>query len=136
MEMTMYQAPEQLIALSKANLEAAVRFAEIALEGTERMLEVHLKAAKSAFADGVMQAKALAEVKDVEQLAQLKNALAQPNLEKANIYIKSVYDVAAATQSEIGKLLEEKIKQFSEMTQANVEAATAPAANPSKKKAA
>ncbi len=35
----MHQAPEQLIALNKTNLEAAFRFAEIALEGTERMLE-------------------------------------------------------------------------------------------------
>ena len=112
MEMTMYQAPEQLIALNKANLEATIRFAEIALEGTERMLEVHMKAAKTAFANGVMQAKALAEVKDVEQLAQLKNTLAQPNLEKANTYIKGVYDVAAATQSEFGKLLEDKIIEF------------------------
>jgi hypothetical protein len=60
----MYQAPEQLMAWNKANLEAAVRFAGIALEGAERMLEVQLKAAKSAFADGVQQAKMLADVKD------------------------------------------------------------------------
>ena len=57
----MYQAPEQLMALNKANLEIAVRFAGIALEGAERMLELQLKAAKSAFADGVQQAKVLAE---------------------------------------------------------------------------
>ncbi len=108
----MYQTPEQLIALNKANLEAAVRFAGIALEGAERMLEVQLKAAKSAFADGVQQAKALAEVKDLQEFAQLKNTLAQPTLEKATSYVKSVYDVAAATQSEINKLAEEQIAEF------------------------
>ena len=179
----MFQAPEQLVALNKANLEAAVRFAGIALEGAERMLELQLKTAKSAFADGVQQAKALAEVKDMQELAQLRNNLAQPALDKATSYVKSVYDVASATQAEINKLLEEQVsefnkqvvtnldkvvktapagsevaiatvksaitavnsaydnlsksaKQFAEMTQANVEAATTQAVNVSKKKVA
>jgi len=179
----MYQAPEQLMAWNKANLEAAMRFAGIALEGAERMLEVQLKAAKSAFADGVQQVKMLAEVKDPQEFAQLKNTLVQPSLEKATSYVKSVYDVAAATQSEINKLVEEQVsefnkqvvtgldkvvksapagseiavaavksaisavnstydnlsksaKQFAEMSQANIEAATSQVVQASKKKAA
>ena len=108
----MFQAPEQFMALNKANLEAAVRFAGIALEGAERMLELQLKTAKSAFADGVQQAKAFTEIKDVQELAQLKNTLAQPTLEKATSYVKSVYDVAAATQSEINRLVEEQVAEF------------------------
>ena len=179
----MFQAPEQFVALNKANLEAAVRFAGIALEGAERMLELQLKTAKSAFADGVQQAKAFTEIKDVQELAQLKNTLAQPTMEKATSYVKSVYDVAATTQTEINKLVEEQVaefnkqvvtsldkvvksapagsevavaavksaitavnsaydnlsksaKQFTEMTQANVEAATTQAVHASKKKAA
>jgi phasin family protein len=179
----MYQAPEQLLALNKANLEAAVRIAGIALEGTERMLELQLKTAKSVFADGVQQAKALAEVKDIQEFARLKNTLAQPTLEKATSYAKSIYDVATATQSEIGKLVEEQVsafnkqvvtgldkivksapagsevavaavksaisavnaaydnlsksaKQYTDMAQANVEAATTQVVHASKKKAA
>jgi phasin family protein len=179
----MYQAPEQLLALNKANLEAAVRFAGIALEGAERMLELQLKTAKSAFADGVQQAKAMTEIKDVQEFAQLKNTMAQPTLDKATTYVKSIYDVAAATQSEINKLVEEQFaefnkqvvtsldkavksapagsevavaavksaitavnsaydnlsksaKQFADMTQANVEAATTQAVSATKKKAA
>jgi phasin family protein len=179
----MYQAPEQLTALNKANLEAAVRIAGIALEGAERMLELQLKTAKSVFADGVQQAKALAEVKDIQEFARFKNTMAQPTMEKATTYAKSVYDVAAATQTEIGKLVEEQVsefnkqvvtgldkmvksapagsevavaavksaisavnsaydnlaksaKQYAEMAQANVDAATTQAAHATKKKAA
>lgn len=179
----MFQAPEQLVALNKANLEAAVRFAGIALEGAERMLELQLKTAKIAFADAVQQAKAIAEIKDVQEIAQLRNTLAQPTLEKATNYVKGVYDVATATQTEMNKLVEEQVaefnkqvvtgldkvvksapagsevamaavksaitavnsaydnlsksaKQFAEMTQANVEAATTQAAHASKRKAA
>jgi phasin family protein len=108
----MYQAPEQLTALNKANLEAAVRFAGIALEGAERMFELQLKAAKNLFADSVQQAKALSEVKDLQEFVQIKNTQAQPTLEKATSYVKSVYDVAAATQTEINKLVEEQVADF------------------------
>jgi len=108
----MYQAPEQLMAWNKAYLETAVRFAGIALDGAERMLEVQLQAAKSAFADGVEQAKLLSEVKNPQEFAQLKSTLVQPNLEKATSYVKSVYDAAAATQSEINKLIEEQVAEY------------------------
>jgi phasin family protein len=107
----MYQLPEQLVAFNKANLEAAVRMAGIALEGAERLLDVQLKAAKAAFAESVQQAKAFSEVKDVNEFMQLKN-MNQASLEKATSYAKSVYDVAAATQSEIGKLVEEQVGEF------------------------
>lgn len=108
----MYQTPEQLIAFNKANLEAAAKFAGIALQGAERMLDIQLKAAKAAFADTVENTKALAEVKDLQQLVALKDTLAQPAIEKANAYAKSVYDAVAATQAEIGKLIEEQIAEF------------------------
>jgi phasin family protein len=179
----MFQAPEQFAALNKANLEAAVRFAGIALEGAERMFELQLKTAKNTFADVVQQAKTFAEIKDVQELAKLKDTFAQPTMEKATSYAKSVYDVIAATQSEINKLVEEQLsefnkqvvttldkvvksapagsevavaavksaitavnsaydnlsksaKQFADMSQANVEAATTQALHATKKKAA
>ena len=108
----MVQAPEQLMAWNKACLETAVRFSGIALEGAERMLEAQLKAVKITFADGVQQAKAMGDVKDLQQFAQLRNTMIQPSLEKATRYVKSVYDVAAATQSEINKLIEEQVSEY------------------------
>jgi phasin family protein len=108
----MYQTPEQLIALNKANLDVAMRFAGVAIEGAERMLDLQLKAAKSAFADGIQGAKAIAAVKDIREFAMLKDTLAQPSMEKASAYAKSVYDVATATQAEFGKLVEAQVSDF------------------------
>ena len=108
----MYQAPEQLLALNKANLEVAAKFAGVALQGAERILELQLKAARSAFADTVENAKALAAVKDIKELAALKDTLAQPSIEKATTYAKNIYDVTAATQAEFGKLVDEQIADF------------------------
>ena len=45
----MYQAPENLVELNKSNIETAMKFAGIALEGAERMIELQLKAAKAAY---------------------------------------------------------------------------------------
>lgn len=108
----MYQTPEQLVALNKANLEMAMKFAGVAIQGAERILDLQLKAAKTAFADSVENAKAIAAVKDLQQLTALKDTLAQPTIEKATAYAKSVYDVTTATQAEINKLVEEQVSEF------------------------
>ena len=108
----MYQTPEQLVALNKANLEMAMKFAGVALQGAERILDLQLKAAKTAFADSVENAKTIAAVKDLQQLAALKDSMAQPTIEKATAYAKSVYDVTTATQAEFGKLVEEQVSEF------------------------
>lgn len=104
----MYQTPEQLIALNKANVETALRFAGIALEGTQRIVDLQLRAAQSALADGIQNARTLSTVRDLEQLATLKDTLVQPSLEKATAYAKQVYDVAAETQSQFGRVVEEQ----------------------------
>jgi phasin family protein len=108
----MYQTPEQLIALNKANLEVAMKFAGVAIEGAEKVIDLQLKAAKTAFADSFEGAKALASVKDLQQFAALKDNLAQPSIEKAAAYAKSLYDVANATQAEFGKLVETQVAEF------------------------
>ena len=108
----MYQTHEQLVAINKANLEIAMKFAGVALHGAERILDLQLKAAKTAFADSVENTKTIAAVKDVQQLAALKDSLAQPSIEKATAYAKSVYDVTAATQAEFGRLVEEQVSEF------------------------
>jgi phasin family protein len=108
----MYQLAEQLVKLQKANIAAALRLAGIASDSVERLLEVQLHATRSTLADGVQQARVLAEATNLNELAQVRNALAQPALDNAASYVKEVCDVAVATQSEISKLIEEQVSQF------------------------
>lgn len=108
----MYQTPEQLIAMNKANLETALRFTGVALEGAERILELQLKTAKSVLAESFQSARALANVRDFDQLAALKDTVVQPSFEKATAYAKQVYDVTAEAQADMGKLVEEQVAEF------------------------
>jgi phasin family protein len=117
----MYQTPEQLVALNKANLEVAMKFAGVALHGAERILELQLNTAKTAFADSVENAKVLASIKDLQQLAALKDSLAQPAIDKATAYARSVYDVTAATQAEFGRLVEEQVAEYNKQVVSTVD---------------
>ena len=108
----MYQTPEQFAAINKANMDIAMKFFGVALHGAERILDLQLKAAKSTLADSVENAKAIAGAKDLQQFAALKDSVAQPSIEKATAYAKSVYDVTAATQAEFGRLVEEQFSEF------------------------
>ena len=108
----MYQTPEQLTSLYKANLDTVLRFAGVALEGAERLIDLQMTAVKSVVADGIQNARALSSVKDVEQLAALKDTLVQPTFEKATAYAKQVYDVATQTQADFGKLVEEQVAEL------------------------
>ena len=108
----MYQTPEQLIAINKASMEAALRFAGVALGGAERLIELQLKTARSVLTDGIESARALTSVRDFEQLAALKDTVVQPNFEKATAYAKEVYDVASVTQADLSKVVEEQVGEF------------------------
>lgn len=108
----MYQTPEQLIAMNKANVETALRFAGVALDGAEKLLELQLKTAKSALADGIQNARAMTSVRDLDQLAALKDTVVQPSIEKATAFAKEVYDVATETQADLSKLVEEQVSEF------------------------
>jgi len=108
----MHEVPEHLIAWNKAGLAAAVRFTSIALQGTERILELQLSTAKNALAESVERAKGLADLKDAKDYATLKNTYAPPSLEQATAYAKKLYDVATTTQSEINLLVHEQISEY------------------------
>lgn len=108
----MINTPEKLVALSKANVEAAVSLANLALESAERLVEVQLDAAKDAVAGSAKNAKALAAVKDVQGLIALQQELAQPAVEKVVGYSRSAYEIAAKAQSEFGQLVEERVAEF------------------------
>jgi len=108
----MVQVADQLTAFNKSQFEAALRFAEITAESFEKLAEVQFNAVKAAFADGVESVKHLSTIKDPSELTALASTLAQPAWEKAQAYAKSVYNVAATSQSGISALLEQQVSAF------------------------
>ncbi|TXF13423.1 phasin family protein [Pelomicrobium methylotrophicum] len=125
----MVNLAEKIVALNRANLETAVQAANIALAGAERLIELNLAATKTAIAEGARAAKAVTEVKDVKDLLAVQTASAEPQLEKAASFVRSVYEAIVQTQTDLAKLVEERIVDVNQELIAAFEQAakTAPA---------
>jgi phasin family protein len=129
----MITKPDQVAAAGKAQLDASVRFATIAVAGAEKLMDLQFKNAKAAFDEMVKNARAFTEMKDVSQVASWAGTSFQPGMDKAAAYARSFYDVAAATQQEISTLLEEQVSEFNKNVSVAMDAAfkSAPAGSES-----
>ena len=98
--------PEQMIAAHKANLETLFGLTGKAFEGVEKLVELNLQVAKTALGEISETTKAALSVKDAQELMALQAGLLQPVAEKAAAYSRHVYDIAAATNAEVSKVVE------------------------------
>jgi phasin family protein len=110
----MYVTPEQIQATNKANVEAILSVAATQFAALEKLVNLNTTAVKTAFEDGVANARALAAAKDVQELVNLQSSLAQPAIEKAVAYSKSVYEVATQANAEFSKLAEKRVAEWNE----------------------
>ena len=108
----MYVTPEQIAATNKAGVEAILGLANSQFSAFERLSALNFNATKAAFEESVGHAKALLNAKDVQEVANLNTAAAQPALEKAIAYSRSVYEVASQTQGEIARFVETQAAEF------------------------
>ncbi len=108
----MFATPEQLAGANKANVEAMLTLANTAFASAERFAALNLNTARAVLEDSVNNAKALLGAKDLQEAISLQTTLAQPSVEKAVAYSRSVYEISAQTQEEFSKLVE---AQFAEV---------------------
>jgi len=115
----MFTTPDQFAETNKANIEALLNLANTAFASAERFAALNLNTARTLLEDSVANTKALLAVKDIQELISLQTTLAQPGVEKAVAYSRSLYEIAAQTQEEISKIVE------AQFTEANKSVATA-----------
>lgn len=108
----MFATPEQLAGANKASVEAMLTLANTAFASAERFAALNLNTARAVLEDSVNNAKALLGAKDLQEAISLQATLAQPSVEKAVSYSRSVYEISAQTQEEFSKLVE---AQFAEV---------------------
>jgi phasin family protein len=108
----MFTTPEQIAAVNKSSVEAALTIANTAFASAERMAALNLNTARGMLEESVANTKAMLAVKDVQELMNLQTAMAQPSIEKLVAYSRSLYEITTQTQEEISKVFE---TQFAEM---------------------
>jgi phasin family protein len=110
----MYVTPEQIQAATKANVEAILSLATTQFAALEKFASLNANAVKAAFEDSIANARALAGAKDAQEMISLQSTFAQPAVEKAIAYSKSVYEVATQTNSDFTKATERRVTEWNE----------------------
>jgi len=108
----MFATPEQFAAANKASVDAMLTLANTALASAERIAALNLNTARSLLEDGVANTKAILGAKDPQEAIAIQASLAQPNVEKAVAYTRSVYEISAQSKEEVSKLLEGQFGDF------------------------
>ncbi|WP_168987401.1 phasin family protein [Azoarcus taiwanensis] len=108
----MYTTPEQFAASGKANIEAALTVANAAFASVERLAALNLNTARTLLEESIANTKALLSAKDAQEFVSLQAALAQPMVEKAVAYNRSVYEIATQSQEEVSKLFEAQVAEL------------------------
>src|SRR4051812_18196067 len=98
--------------LGRATVEAAAKVARISMDSAERAANVQIEYAKGAVSQATINARALSQVKDVQSFLAVPTRIAENTLENMMGYSRSLYEVAAAAQSEYSRLAEERMASF------------------------
>jgi phasin family protein len=114
---------EQLLAAQKANVETLFGLTNKAFEGVEKLVELNLQVARAALGEAAENTAAALSVKDAQELLSLQAGLLQPAAEKAVAYGRQVYDIAAATNAEVSKVVEAQLADVQKNVTAFVDSA-------------
>src|SRR5205085_10900537 len=109
--------------LGRAAVDAAAKVARISMDSAERTLAVQLEYAKGALDQASLNARAMAQVKDVQAFLSLPTRIAENTLENMVGYSRSLYEVAAAAQGEYSRLAEERMAYFQQAVAQTVDEA-------------
>jgi phasin family protein len=113
-EIEMYVTPEQIQTANKTNVEALLALANAQFSAFEKLVNISAGAVKSAFEESIANTRALLSAKDVQEFVTLQNSFAQPAMEKAIAYSKSVYEVATEANTELSKVAERRVAEWNE----------------------
>ena len=103
---------EQLIAVQKSHVATAFVLAATTFEGVEKAVELNVQAGKALLGEAAEHAQAVLAVKDAQALLALQTGLLQPAAQKAASYSRHVFDIAAATGTEVGKVVEAQVAEL------------------------
>ena len=103
---------EQFASANQATVETLTTLVNKAFSQVERLAALNLNTARSGLEDGVAATKTVLAVKNPQDLVALQATLAQPMLDKAVAYGRSVYEIATEGQQEFAKPFETQVAEL------------------------
>ena len=115
---------EQFAAANKATVDSLLSVANTALASAERITALNLNTARATLEDSVSNVKAALGAKDPKEAAIMQSSLAQPAVEKAIAYARSIQEISTETQQEFAKMIEAQFGGFQKTVNNLLEQAT------------
>jgi phasin family protein len=109
--------------IGRTAVESAARATRISMDSAERAINVQLEYAKGTIKQVTLNARAVSQAKDVQELIALRTRIAENALENLIGYSRSLYEVASEAQSEYSRLAEERMARFQQAVTETVEQA-------------
>lgn len=102
-------AREQFASANNAAVETLSTLVTKAFSQVERLTALNLNTARSVLEDSIAATRTVLAAKNPQDLVALQATLAQPMLDKAVAYGRSVYQIATEGQQEFTKLFETQV---------------------------
>jgi phasin family protein len=103
---------EQFTAANKATVDSLLAVANTALASAERIAALNLNTARAALEDTVSGVQSVMSAKDPQAAFAAQKSLAQPAVEKAVAYSRSMVEITSQTQQELAKMVEAQFGDF------------------------
>ena len=103
---------EQLTAANKAAIDSLLALANTALASAERIAALNLETARTTLAGTASGVQSVMEAKDPQAALAAQQSLAQPAVESAVAYSRSMYEIASQTRQEMAKVVEAQFGGF------------------------
>jgi phasin family protein len=112
---------EQLTASQKIGADALLTLIRSSCNGLERLTALNMAAAREFLNNSVANTQQILAVKDVSDLSRVNANLLQPALEKWLDYSRSIYELAASLQKEVGSITEGQYEQITKTATASLD---------------
>ncbi|MBK6638426.1 MAG: phasin family protein [Rhodocyclaceae bacterium] len=103
---------EKLLAVHQANVTLAFNIANTFMSGTEQLLALNLRTARSALESSLETSRSVMSGKTPTDLLDLPSSLGHPVLETTLGYLRSIYDIQLQTAEELAALTETQRDAF------------------------
>lgn len=112
---------EQWSELNKTALDQWIKLSQLSIENAERLSNVSINAAKESLEEQVKHLQSLPHVRDGQGWARWSQKTAEAQLDSFFGYTRKLYEAAATTQDEVGRVIEDGVQQYQKNVNAWVE---------------
>ena len=100
--------------LSRKNMEAAMRLAQLSIENSQRVMSLQNELARELFNDGVTNAKAQTGATDPQEVLQLRTRYAQDTAQKMMQTAQKVAEIGNDARLEFSRMITEQLASGSQ----------------------